>query len=68
MITTYTYKNTKNQLNVEHFDTKGYVTLTRDGNHVYEHQFSTTGVRLQELQLQALLIKHNVEYKTTKAN
>jgi len=61
MTTTYTY-TTKKGNNVEVFDTKGYVTLTRDGKFIYEHQFSTMGVKLQEIELQKLLLKHNVEY------
>ena len=66
MITTYKYK-TKKGNNKEIFDTRGYVTLKRDGNFIYEHQFSTMGVKLQEIELQKQLIKHNLNFtKTTK--
>ena len=62
--TVYTYE-TKGLTNVETFDTRGYVTLYRDGVFKYEHQFSTTGVRLQELELLAQLEKYKVDYKVT---
>lgn len=65
MTTTYTY-TTKKGNNKESFDTKGYVTLERNGVHVYEHQFSTTGVKLQEIELQKQLLKHNIEFTTMK--
>lgn len=61
MTTTYNYTTSKGN-NTEVFDTKGYVTLTINGKHIYEHQFSTTGVKLQEIELQKQLIKHNVKY------
>jgi len=64
MITTYNYTTKRGNLK-EVFDTKGYVTLTANGNHVYEHQFSTTGVKLQELALQKELLKHNVSHTRT---
>jgi len=66
MTTTYTYQ-TKKGLNKEVFDTKGYVTLTRNEIHVYEHQFSTMGVKIQEIELQKQLLKHNVKF-TKKLN
>ena len=62
--TIYTYE-TKGLKNVETFDTRGYVTLYRDGVFKYEHQFSTAGVRLQELELLTQLEKHKVDYKVT---
>ena len=62
--TVYTYE-TKGLKNVEPFDTKGYVTLYRDGVFKYEHQFSTAGVRLQELELLTQLEKYKVDYKVT---
>ena len=62
--TVYTYE-TKGLTNVETFDTRGYVTLYRDGVFKYEHQFSTAGVRLQELELLTQLEKHKVDYKVT---
>ena len=66
MIITYKYK-TKKGNNKEIFDPRGYVTLERDGNFIYEHQFSTMGVKLQEIELQKQLIKHNINFtKTTK--
>ena len=61
MTTTYTY-TTKKGNNIETFDTKGYVTLERDGKFIYEHQFSTMGVKLQEIELQKALLKNNVEF------
>ena len=62
MITTYYYTTKRGNL-VETFDTKGYVTLeTSKGEHIYEHQFSTTGVKIQEIELQKMLSKHNVEF------
>ena len=67
MKTTYTY-TTKKGNNVETFDTKGYVTLNRDGKFIYEHQFSTMGVKLQEIELQKALIKHNVEFTRVESN
>jgi len=62
--TVYTYE-TKGLKNVETFDTRGYVTLYRDGVFKYEHQFSTAGVRLQELELLNQLHKNAVYYKVT---
>ena len=62
--TVYTYE-TKGLTNVETFDTLGYVTLYRDGVFKYEHQFSTAGVRLQELELLVQLEKYKVDYKVT---
>tara|TARA_R110000796_G_C14281119_1_gene402654 strand:+ start:287 stop:487 length:201 start_codon:yes stop_codon:yes gene_type:complete len=64
MTTTYNY-TTKKGNNKEVFDTKGYVTLTRNNNHVYEHQFSTTGVKLEEIQLQKQLLKHGIKFTKT---
>ena len=61
MTTTYIYPSKKG-MNTEVFDTKGYVTLTRDGKHVYEHQFSTTGVKIQEMELVNLLDEKGVEF------
>jgi len=62
--TVYTYQ-TKGLKNVETFDTRGYVTLYRDGVFMYEHQFSTAGVRLQELELLTQLEKYKVDYEVT---
>ena len=64
MTTTYNY-TTKKGNNKEVFDTKGYVTLTRNNTHVYEHQFSTTGVKLEEIQLQKQLLKHGIKFTKT---
>lgn len=63
MTTTYYYTTKRGNL-IETFDTKGYVTLeTENGQHIYEHQFSTFGIKLQELELQRLLLKNNVSFK-----
>lgn len=67
MITTYNY-TTKKGSNIEVFDTKGYVTLTRDGLFIYEHQFSTIGVKLQEIELQKALLKYGIEFTKTEIN
>ncbi len=67
MTTTYTY-TTKKGNNVEVFDTKGYVTLTRDGQFIYEHQFSTMGVKLQEIELRLTLLKNNVKFTRVENN
>ena len=64
MTTTYNY-TTKKGNNKETFNTKGYVTLERNGNFVYEHQFSTMGVKLQELELQKQLLKYNLKFTVT---
>lgn len=64
MKTIYKY-TTKKGNNKEVFDTKGYVTLSRDGIHVYENQFSTIGVFLQELELVKELSKRNIKYTIT---
>jgi len=62
MTTTYYYTTKKGNL-VETFDTKGYVTLeTENGVHIYEHQFNTMGVKLQQMQLHKMLLKHNVKF------
>ena len=60
MVTTYTYE-TKKGINKEVFDSKGYVTLTRNGKHIYEHQFSTLGVEAQRLQLEVQLLKYGIK-------
>ena len=66
MTTTYNYTTTKGNLK-ETFDTKGYVTLEKqDGTFVYEHQFSTMGVKLQEIELQKQLLKHNIKFTKTQ--
>jgi len=65
MRTIYSYK-TKKGNNVETFDTKGYVSLRRDGEHVYEHQFSTAGVKIQEFNFLAACARNNVKPKVTK--
>lgn len=67
MTTTYKY-TTKKGNNIETFDTKGYVTLERDGKFIYEHQFSTMGVKLQEIELQKALLKNNVEFTRVENN
>ena len=64
MITTYNYTTSKGN-NKEVFDTKGYVTLTRDSKFIYEHQFSTMGVKLQELILINELLKRNIKFTKT---
>jgi hypothetical protein len=66
MTTTYNYTTKKGNLK-ESFDTKGYVTLEKeDGTFIYEHQFSTMGVKLQEIELQKMLSKHNVKFTKTE--
>ena len=65
MTTIYNY-TTKKGNNKEVFDTNGYVTLTRDGVHVYENQFSTTGVFLQEIELVKELSKRNIKFQISK--
>jgi len=66
MTTTYNYTTKKGNLK-ETFDTKGYVTLEKeDGTFIYEHQFSTMGVKLQEIELQKQLIKHNIKFTKTE--
>lgn len=66
MTTTYNYTTSKGN-NTEVFNTKGYVTLTRDSKFIYEHQFSTMGVKMQEIELQTQLLKRNIAFtKTTK--
>tara|TARA_R110000868_G_scaffold183053_1_gene424231 strand:+ start:533 stop:736 length:204 start_codon:yes stop_codon:yes gene_type:complete len=67
MTTTYTYE-TKKGTNIEVFDTKGYVTLTRNGLFVYEHQFSTIGVKLQEIELQKAFVKYGIKFTKTAIN
>jgi hypothetical protein len=64
MKTIYNYI-TKKGNNKEVFDTKGYVTLSRDGIHVYERQFSTMGVFMQELELVKELSNRNIKYTIT---
>ena len=65
---THTYEYvTKGNTNVEVFDSKGYVTLHRNGKFVYEHQFSTLGVKIQEMELLNQFMKWGVEYKLTKS-
>jgi hypothetical protein len=67
MTTTYYYTTKRGDLK-ETFDSKGYVTLeTAEGRFIYEHQFSTTGVKLQELELQKNLMKHNIKFKKVTA-
>jgi hypothetical protein len=64
----YNYNDKKgNKLN-ETFSDKGYVTLLRNGDFVYEHQFSARGVRVQEFQLQELFNKHNIDFKLKTIN
>ena len=67
MTTTYTY-TTKKGNNVETFDTKGYITLERNGEFIYEYQFSTMGVKLQEIELQKALLKNNVKFTKVENN
>jgi hypothetical protein len=61
MTTTYTWTTTRG-ICVETFDPKGYVTLHRNGSFVYEHQFSTIGVQLQEMELKLFLSKRDIEF------
>ena len=62
MTTTYYYTTKRGNLK-ETFDTKGYVTLEKeDGTFIYEHQFSTMGVKLQEIELQKQLMMHNIKF------
>jgi hypothetical protein len=66
MSTTYIY-TTKKGLNKETFDSRGYVTLEREGVHIYEHQFGSMALKLQEQTLVMELEKRNIDYKTIKA-
>lgn len=59
---------TKGNKNVETFDSKGYVTLYRNGKFVYEHCFSTMGVRIEEQKLRMLFQQYNVGFKVTEKN
>lgn len=62
MATVYTYTTKRGNLK-ETFDTRGYVTLEKeDGTFIYEHQFSSMGVKLQEIELQKQLSKHNIKF------
>ena len=58
----YNYKDIKGNELKETFSDYGYVTLLRNGDFVYEHQFSTSGVKIQEFQLLELFSKHRVVY------
>lgn len=65
METIYNYTTQRGNLK-ETFDTKGYVTLEKeDGTFIYEHQFSTMGVKLQEIELQRHLLKHDIKFTKT---
>jgi hypothetical protein len=66
MKTTYIY-TTKKGLNKETFDSRGYVTLEREGVHIYEHHFGGMALKLQEQTLVMELEKRNIDYKTIKA-
>ena len=59
----YNYKDIKGNELKETFSDYGYVTLLRNGDFIYEHQFSVRGVKVQEFELIALLNKHNVEFE-----
>jgi hypothetical protein len=63
MTTTYYYTTSKGN-NVETFDSRGYVTLERNGQHVYEHHFGSLSVKLQEQLLIKELKNRNIQYKT----
>lgn len=62
MTTTYIYTTSKGT-NVETFDSKGYVTLKRNGLHVYEHHFGGQMLTIQEKLLVSELQKRNIDYK-----
>tara|TARA_R110000744_G_scaffold19900_6_gene52319 strand:+ start:2484 stop:2702 length:219 start_codon:yes stop_codon:yes gene_type:complete len=59
----YNYKDIKGNELTETFSDYGYVTLLRNGDFVYEHQFSVSGVMVQEFELITLLKKHNVDFE-----
>lgn len=67
MTTTYTY-TTKKGLNIEEFDSKGYVTLSINGLFIYQHQFSSIGVKLQEIELQKAFIEYGIKFTKTTIN
>ena len=62
--TTYTYETSKG-INTESFTSNGYVTLERNGLHVYEHHFGSLTIKLQEQMLVKELESRNIKY--TKA-
>jgi hypothetical protein len=67
MTTTYTY-TTKKGLNIEEFDSKGYVTLSINGVFIYQHQFSSIGVKMQEIELQKAFVIHGIKFSKTTNN
>ena len=64
----YNYRDIKGNDLKETFSDYGYVTLLRNGDFVYEHQFSVRGVRVQEFQLLELFNKHNADFKLETIN
>ena len=63
----YTYE-TKGNANTETFSDEGYVTLMKDGNFIYEHQFSVLGVRIQEVELLRAFEKYGVKHTMVEVN
>lgn len=62
--TTYTYE-TKKGLNIETFTSNGYITLTRNGQFVYENHFGSLTLKLQEQLLQEQFEIHDVKFTKT---
>jgi hypothetical protein len=60
MSTIYTYTTAKGN-NVETFE-RGWVTLTRDGKHVYEYHFGSLAFNLQEQMLVSKLEENGINY------
>jgi hypothetical protein len=67
MKTTYTYQ-TKKGTNIEEFDSKGYVTLSINGVFIYQHQFSSIGVKMQEIELQKAFVIHGIKFSKNIIN
>ena len=63
--TIYTYETSKG-INTESFTSNGYVTLERNGLHIYEHHFGSLMINLQEQILVKELESRNIKY--TKVN
>jgi len=62
--TIYTYETSKG-INTETFTSTGYVTLERNGLHVYEHHFGSHMLNMQEQMLVKELTERNIEYTKT---
>jgi hypothetical protein len=63
--TTYIYETSKG-VNRESFTSNGYVTLERNGLHVYEHHFGSLAIKLQEQMLVNELESRNIKYTLIK--